>query len=102
MATDTSPATGASITSLKDYKKTPAGQYKYWLEELNASMKARRKWWKQGDKIVKRYKGKVDASAEGDEAYADAFNLNMFHSNTKTLENMLYGNTPKNRRKPTL
>lgn len=86
--------TGASIQSKKDFKDTPSGKYKYWSEELGVSMKARERWWKQADKIVNRY-----LSAEKNPDYArennGGFNLNLFHSNTKTLGSMLYGNTPK-------
>ena len=77
------------LTTKKDFKDTPSGKYRYWSEELGASKKAREPWHKQADKIVNRYVGK---QGRGDEA---RFDLNMFHSNTKTLGDMLYGNTPK-------
>tara|TARA_R110000851_G_scaffold129651_1_gene262735 strand:+ start:17689 stop:19896 length:2208 start_codon:yes stop_codon:yes gene_type:complete len=79
------------LESKEDFEDTPQDKYKYWAEELNASMKARKKWWKQSDKIVNRYIGKTGGS-DTDES---TFNLNLFHSNTKTLGDMLYGNTPK-------
>ena len=79
----------ASIESKKDFEDTPAGKYKYWAEELKSSIKAREKWWKQADKIVNRFLGGKKENA------TSGFDLNMFHSNTKTLGDMLYGNTPK-------
>ena len=81
--------TNASIQSVQDYEDTPSGKYRYWAEELKSSIKAREKWWKQSDKIVNRFLGgKQEKDTSG-------FDLNMFHSNIKTLGDMLYGNTPK-------
>jgi hypothetical protein len=79
------------ITSKTDFKDTPQGKYKYWAEELNNSIKARKKWWKQADKIVARYTGSQQTPTGAE----TSFDLNLFHSNTKTLGDMLYGNTPK-------
>lgn len=75
------------IQTIKDYEQTPAGRYKYWSEELRASMKARKEWWKKADKITNLFIGEKNGR--------DGFDLNLFHSNTKTLGDMLYGNTPK-------
>ena len=86
-------STGSTIQTKTDFKDTPAGKYKYWAEELGTSIKAREKWWKKADKIVNRYIG--DSTANSSNAANGGFNLNMFHSNTKTLGDMLYGNTPK-------
>jgi len=83
--------TTGSIESKKDFKNTPTGQYKYWSEELKASITAREKWWKKADKIVNRYIGK----SQKDLNNSEGFDLNLFYSNTKTLGDMLYGNTPK-------
>jgi hypothetical protein len=82
--------TTASIESKTDFEDTPAGKYKYWAEELNTSLAARKPWWKKADKIVSRYLGE---KKNGDDSAS--FDLNMFHSNVKTLGDMLYGNTPK-------
>ena len=85
---------GASIQSKQDFEETPHGRYKYWAEELGTSMKARSKWWKKADKIVNRFIG--DSTQASGAAQANSgFDLNLFHSNTKTLGDMLYGNTPK-------
>ena len=84
---------GGNQESKVDPKDTPASKYKYWAEELNNSMKARQPWWKKADKIVNRYIGK--SSAHSRDENSSGFDLNLFHSNTKTLGDMLYGNTPK-------
>ena len=84
---------GGNQESKVDPKDTPAGKYKYWAEELNNSMKAREPWWKRADKIVNRYIGKSTAHSRDENS--SGFDLNLFHSNTKTLGDMLYGNTPK-------
>lgn len=67
-------------------------QCRYWREELNTSIKARKKWWKQADRIVDAYLGNHRSRSDTD---LTDFNLNLFHSNAKTLSDMLYGNTPK-------
>jgi hypothetical protein len=90
------PNTGSNIQARSDYKNTPSDQFKYWEEELGASHKRNKKWQKRGDRIIRRYTGgasnqeDVNASSEGMQA-----RLNLFHSNTATLQSMLYGNTPK-------
>jgi len=86
-------STGENLESTPDKEDTPASQYKYWAEELGNSIKAREKWWKTADKIVNRYIGKGTSHARDENS--SGFNLNLFHSNTKTLGDMLYGNTPK-------
>ena len=90
-----STATGASIESRKDFKDTPQGQYKYWDAEIRSSLKTLKNWKKQADEIVTRYvAGKDSKSASIDEVNTGPFRLNLFHSNTKTLYSMLYGNLP--------
>ena len=93
MATET--ATSASIQTKQDFKDTPSGKYKYWAEELGTSIKAREKWWKKADKIVDRFTGGNASKSEAARENNGGFDLNLFHSNTKTLGDMLYGNTPK-------
>ena len=79
------------LTTLTDFDETPQGRYKYWLTELDASKKARKKWLKQSDNINDRFLGKkTQKVAKGRE-----FDLNLFHSNVKTLSDMMYGNVPK-------
>ncbi len=83
-----------SIESRSDYKKTPRGQYKYWNQEIASSEKNLRDFRKEGGKIVERYTGgkrkSIDTPSSG-----GRFRLNLFHSNTITLQSMLYGSLPK-------
>ena len=96
MSDPQTPATG-SIEGRSEYEDTPKDQWDYWNEELNSSDKRLRKWKKKGDKIVRRYLGAgapdTDNDTSGDRN--DGARLNLFHSNTITLQSMLYGNTPK-------
>ena len=82
-----------AIESKKDFDDTPSGKYQYWSEEIKNSMKARQPWWKKSDKIVNRFLG--ENGAQSNEQGGTGFDLNLFHSNIKTLGDMLYGNTPK-------
>ena len=86
-----------SIESRKDYKKTPSGQYKFWMEELKGSETRLKRWTVEGTKIVMRFKGghrKTRDPGSPDER-SSKFRLNLFHSNTITIQSMLYGNLPK-------
>ena len=85
-------AQSATLETMTEFNETPQGQYAYWQEELSASRDMLKKWHKQADKIVNRYTGKHDAT---NSMAPKVFNLNLYHSNIKTLGDMLYGNTPK-------
>ena len=80
-------------TNPKNVDKTSASQYRYWSTQLKASAKARSTWHKKADKIVDRFVGKN--GAQSTDQSGTGFDLNLFHSNIKTLGDMLYGNTPK-------
>ena len=82
------------IESRKDYDKTPKGQFEYWDEEIKASMKARKEWHRQGDRIVKRYLDFRRNTDQQDIYTSIPFRLNLFHSNVTTLTSMLYGKIP--------
>jgi hypothetical protein len=83
-------------------EKTPAGWAKFWQKEFDAASKRARKFQKQGNQVNKRYlderagANSID-SAGGYEGYRGdtPAKLNLFHKNIKTLENMLYGQTPR-------
>lgn len=89
MITDTT----GSIETYSEYEDSPSGKYKYWATELETSKKARSPWWKRSDKIVKRYLGTTAGIVRNEDSRT--FDLNMFHSNTKTLNDMLYGHLPQ-------
>lgn len=69
----------------KDFKKLQ----KHWGKEIEASNKKAKKFHKDGSKIVDRFLGKTDVLTEQNDT-----RLNLFHSNTKTLMSMLYGQIP--------
>lgn len=82
------------IDSREDYENTPRGKFEYWDEEIKASMKARERWHRQGDKIVKRYLDHRRSTDQQDAYTHIPFRLNLFHSNVTTLTSMLYGKIP--------
>jgi len=82
-----------NLKTKKDFADTPQGKYKYWATELKASQKARSKWHKQADDIVRKFRGQATSK---EQRFAEqGARLNLFHSNIKTLSDMMYGNTPK-------
>ena len=87
--------TSGSIDSREDFEATPRGQYKYWSEEISASESSRRKWHKEANKIHNRYVDKRSDIDSSERYEGHAFRLNLFHSNTKTLSSIVYGNLPK-------
>ena len=62
--------------------------HKYWVSELEKSRKTLEKWHERGTRIVQRYLGE-----DADEA--EQFKLNLFHSNIKTLQDMMYNRVPR-------
>lgn len=86
------------IKSQSDFKKSPQGLYKRWNAELLAADKRVKKWHKQGRKIQSRYQDR--RGLDSDRSFSPstdshAFRVNLFHSNVKTLREMIYGNPPK-------
>ena len=85
------------IETDKDFKKTPGGWYRKWSAEMTAANKRIKRWHKQGFKIQARYQDRRSIEekdyAQDDSQYA--FRVNLFHSNVKTLNDMIYGNAPK-------
>ena len=81
--------TSASITTKQDFKDTPSGKYKYWAEELKTSITAREKWWKKAYKIVDRFTGGNSGKSNEAKENNGGFDLNLVHSNTKSLGDML-------------
>jgi len=69
----------------------PRISQRFWVDEIKQSQKMLSKWQKQGTKIVRRY---LDERTEG-MANDNLFRLNLFHSNVKTIADMLYSRLPK-------
>ena len=98
-------STSGVIQSRKDFENNPTGQYQYWEIELKSSFKRLREWHLEADMIQRRYiddrtgqavgAGQLAANKSDLNASAGRFRLNLFHSNTKTITNMLYGKLPR-------
>jgi hypothetical protein len=65
--------------------------HQYWQAEIAASQKLLRPWHKRASKICKRYLGQHITTQQDDHN----FSLNLFYSNTKTVQDMLYSTLPK-------
>ncbi len=77
-------------------EKTPAEWHKFWTKEMEASEKRLRKFSKQGNQITRKYLDKRDGTElTTSNATNQPYRLNIFHSNIKTLQSMLFGNVPK-------
>jgi len=62
----------------------------FWQTELRASAKLLDEWHTRANKIIKRYLGEhINLKDE------NTFSLNLFFSNTKTIQDMLYSSLPK-------
>ena len=82
--------TGAAVASKKKATKNAKARQAFWGKELTAAQKRVKKFHKRGGSIVDRYIGAGDSND-----VLKTSRLNLFHSNTKTLQSMLYGNLPK-------
>lgn len=72
-------------------KETPKERQKagYWQDEIEQAQKRLRDWHKRANKIIDRY---ID-NREGSQT--EQFRLNLFYSNVKTIQDMMYGQLPK-------
>lgn len=70
-------------------EEEPRSKHGFWAKELDASKKMLEDWHKRGTKIIKRYLG------EHVEEESSVFSLNLFHSNVKTVYDMLYSSLPR-------
>lgn len=84
---------GGNLDSRKEFKPTPAGQYKYWDEELIASKKMLNSFHRQGTEVVQRFLG-GNIRRQDDSFVGNLFRLNLYHSNITTLKSLMYGNLP--------
>ena len=88
------------IEDRRDYakSKTPRqASAAYWQDELKNSDVTLRRWLKQGDRIVEKY---VDERRDAREVESTSpteqrMRLNLFHSNVKTQQDLLYGRVPR-------
>lgn len=79
--------------------KSPAQWQKHWQSEIDAAQKRLRKFYKQGNDIVRRYVDKREGDQNVDHFTPNrssaASRLNLFHTNVSTLQSMLYGSVPR-------
>ena len=78
-------------------EKSPTQIHRKWQKELDAAKKRLRKFQKQGNQVVARF---LDEKGNtGDMSLTEnspgASRLNLFHKNTQTMLDMMYGQTPK-------
>jgi hypothetical protein len=86
-----------SETNEQPKGKSPQEWEKYWGREYDASNKRLRTFTRQGNRIVARFLGDTTgARTDNMQSREDTpFKLNLFNSNVRTLQNMMFGNTPK-------
>ena len=75
-------------------EKTPAGWHKFWQKEYTAAEKRVRDFQKQGNEVNARFLDERKSSAIDHRGQMPS-RLNLFHKNVSTLQNMLYGQTPR-------
>ena len=76
-------------------KKSPRDKAGFWADEIKQSGKMLRRFHKQGNRVVERYLDyRGDVGDIGIERSGNNFRLNLFHSNVKTQQDMMYGNLP--------
>src|ERR1700704_427700 len=77
----------------KEYKDTPADQWKRWSAEMLAAKKDFSRWQKESKKVIEKF---LDTRTQEQDEWGEATTrLNLFHANTTTLMCMLYGKVPK-------
>lgn len=79
-----------SPTSKEDPPQDTADLARRWAAELKAAEEVQRQWWERGEKVVLRY-----LDERPDSSKANTQRLNLFPSNTQTLEALLFGKTPE-------
>lgn len=87
-------ASSENITSISDFPKTTAGAQDRWSREIKAALKQFGPFHKQAEKVMEKYR---DDNGGQEAADAEKVNssLNLFWSNTQTLQSILYARLPK-------
>ena len=86
--------TNTSIETADQFKEDDHGWQERWMAELHAEDKAHRKFRRQGVKVVDVWLDERGYDNGADVKSDSNFNLNLFHSNTKTIRSMLFGRLP--------
>lgn len=80
----------ADIESTEEAPETDGrAQAKKWTVEFAACTKELERWWKQGDKVVKRFRDDRESQQ------MTRMRLNLFTANVQTQQALLYGQPPK-------
>lgn len=91
--------TVSEISDAVPQGKTPADWHKFWQKEMEAATKRLRRFRKQGNQINRRFLDERAGASElenaGENRGDTPSKLNLFHKNTQTLMDMLYGQTPR-------
>ena len=77
------------VVQMPTKEKSPAELHQYWQKELEACNQRLKKYKKTGNRVVERF---LD---EGKRAGGTEKSLNLFHKNTKTVIDMMYGQVPQ-------
>lgn len=75
--------------------RTREGWCQYWDQELKAEVKRNREWRKVAEQIVKRYLDERKDQGPNYVSGSAEFRVNLFYSNTFTIESYLYGQLPR-------
>lgn len=78
----------AGVESEKDFDNSA----RRWISEIELAEKAHKKFWKQGDRIWKKYK---DDRASDDPFMGSGLRFNVLWSNVQTMKPAIYAQTPK-------
>lgn len=77
------------------FGRTREAWEKFWDKELTAETKRNRDWRRAADRIVNRYLDNRKDRAGIHRDRENAFRVNLFYSNTFTLQSFLYGRIPE-------
>ena len=75
-----------------EYPETPEGLARRYGDEISAAKPVMEKFWKRGEKIIKVFLDDRENSEDDDRG---STRLNLYNSNTTTLQALLFGKTPK-------
>jgi hypothetical protein len=89
MADSLSESQSGTIETRKDLGAEPDATFSYWSGQEKIAEKEERKWYKQADRIIQRYRD------ERSDALREANRFNILWSNVQTLIPTLYARTPK-------
>jgi hypothetical protein len=84
-----------TLTSRKDFEKTPQGIQQLWITEIAAAKKDQEKWRKAGERITKVFLDERGEESTVMDVLRSGTRLNVFSANIITLRALLFGNVPR-------